>query len=246
MVNGRGKEKMKNIPKSRQFLMTVATFLVMTCVMAEEKTPITRLNFETDVEGKNLKYEDGISGRGVLLSPDSQLKFPVKNNISLTKGTISIWIKPINWNGTSKEGYPIVSFSDSSDIGIGGLAKHHNVRSLGISLYLKGENPGWLGFGSDPKPLEKWTSNTWHNLVFTFSQEEFVIYLDAVRVGACTGETANELWQRLRHACSFRLGGAYKGTDFCSVIDEFTIYNVILNEEEISRAFKKMILAHLN
>lgn len=237
---------MKNILKIQLLLIIIVGLLGTFRVMSEEKTPMKCLSFETDVEGQSLKYVDGINGRGVLCSPEAPLfKLPVKDYISLDKGTISLWIKPINWNGSSKEGYCIISLFDSSAIGIGGWAKHHLTPTLGISLYLSAKDT-WLGFGSNPKPLQNLTKNTWHNVVFTFSQEQFAIYLDAVRVGGCTGETAKELWQRLQQACYFQVGGTYAGTDFCSVIDELTTYDVVLSEEEISQAFKKIIIKNLN
>ena len=235
-------------------MLTVAMGLseVPGITLAQDVKPVFYLTFDQEstlniqeLQGK-LEYGTGIVGKALYLSPNTNLIYKTEGNLNLSEGTISMWIKPLNWNGADENGYSFIGFRDKDMQEIGGWSKHHQTTTMGLTLYLAGENPKWKGMNTDPKPLSRWMQNTWHHIVLTYNKDLFAIYVDNIMVGYSKDALAMELWNRLQNVRYFTVGGTYAGTNLRTAFDEIAIYNIALSSEQISRLFQKIAIKLLD
>lgn len=192
------------------------------------------------------EYTEGISGRAVVIGDDGKqmqnLKFQTRDNVSLPEGTLSFWIKPLDWNG-DKDGF----------IFLAGLAEPSN---QGFRIYKYAGKGGFLWFLSGRRnPVAKkteiqniisliksWKQGEWHQIVvswraggqtFIGKESRQSIYVDGVL------KQVKSLPDHVFPASLptvFTIGPAERwGTPTVakSAIDEFQIYNRELSPEEI-------------
>ncbi|OGV36402.1 MAG: hypothetical protein A2X48_03350 [Lentisphaerae bacterium GWF2_49_21] len=53
------------------------------------------------LKAENLKYEDGVKGKAVLISPNSFLEYSTEGNLKQESGTVTLWFKP-NWRASEQ------------------------------------------------------------------------------------------------------------------------------------------------
>lgn len=171
------------------------------------------------------EFSEGVLGQGLVLGGDSipSLSFDSSMNIDLAQGTLSFWVKPLDWSG--------------SDI---------------IPLFLLGVAPKYLGiqvasFSGSPKNLmffsrfdtgtrsdvtirgdAEWPEGVWRQVVLTWKDGLVRLYTD--RGLASEARIVPPLQEEDISTRRFRFGEAPGVT---SVIDEVRIWNRALSEEEI-------------
>ena len=122
-------------------------------------------------QANKIKVTAGIKGKAVILGDNGKIKtwlgFPVRNNIKLESGTVSMWIKPLDWDGTIK--------------GFGFFFKAGNPDNSGFMFY-KYTGPGFMRFLTGRRDLKlkktdllwltqrfnKWRKNEWHHIAFSW------------------------------------------------------------------------------
>ena len=94
-----------------------ALLLLTFCTVSFGANPIFYCNFDDTVApviagGKKtfktetaLEFRPGLKGKALLIGMDEKkirhgVSYPHENNLDWKQGTISFWIKPVNWNGT--------------------------------------------------------------------------------------------------------------------------------------------------
>jgi len=108
--------------------------------------PVIRYDFETALERKDLPAEKGISGQGILLS-GQEFVMPSGGKLSPDEGTVSFWIKPLDWDMESTAFKHLLSAEDTS-------------RQKGRMIVYKYRHPG-LGltflYGANGKVTKQFT-----------------------------------------------------------------------------------------
>ena len=199
-------------------------------VAAGEKTPAVEVApvFMPGVKGKALLV--GLDEHGVRRG----VEYPHEKNLDWTKGTISFWVKPVNWKG-SDNGFFAMFFSTMAGQKMFYIYKYYT----GEYLYLlRGENPEWLF--SLYRPGE-WKADEWHHLACVWDAVQQAIYIDG-RLSAI-----NRVYfplMDLKAKKDFVIGEnkntmKLDGKGRMSLIDEFRIFDRILNREEISRLYQQ-------
>ena len=99
------------------FLLSSAAFFL---AAAPRKT--FTADFENGDAGRNIRGEpvtanqrgsapsrrmEGISGYGTLVSPSTPLSYPANGIVNPLKGSLSFWVKPLDWDGECKEFRPV-------------------------------------------------------------------------------------------------------------------------------------------
>ena len=222
---------------------------IMPAVFLSAVEPVFYCNFDDTVTPiiaagkKNPKldappvFQPGVKGKALLVGLDEQnvrrgVQYPHEKNLDWTKGTISFWVKPVNWTGRDT-GFFAMFFSTAAGKNLFYIYKYHT----GEYLYLlRGENPGWLF--SIYRPGE-WKKGEWHHVACVWDPVQQAIYIDGQLMAV------NRVYFPLKDLSEkkdFVIGEnkrtmSLKNKGRMSLIDEFRIYDRILSREEIAALY---------
>jgi len=199
--------------------------------------------------GIKLKTIPGIKNRAVIVGRDlSSLKyigFKTADNISLKEGSISFWVQPQDWDGTTK----------GSILLLGAAAPDNS----GFRVY-KFSTPGYLWFLSGKKDkqngktltreiiknIKSWKKKQWHHIAVTWrkggkvffgKEQRFRIYVDGK---LSQGKQLEESKFPVKLPAKFYIGPQRRwGKDVVvhTAIDELKIYNRELTAAEIKTEY---------
>lgn len=113
-------------------------------------------------------YENGVMGKGLLLKDKEYISFNV-SDLSPERGTIALWIKPVDFNPTDKFGMPVFSGPGPISLNIRGGTRKGMPFIFGDN-YLK--NIGWF------EPDFPYGANEWVQIIVTWSSPSVSIYLN--------------------------------------------------------------------
>ncbi|MDP2335059.1 MAG: LamG-like jellyroll fold domain-containing protein [Bacteroidota bacterium] len=185
---------------------------------------------------------DGINGKAVSFSTGKVLQYPADQNIDKKEGSIGMWIK-LKDNGAASPDSSLILFSED-----GGDTQGNN--SFKIEMYKK----QFIRFSIENKwdssifynkyynkyvnyhKIDCW-QNEWHHFLITWNcRKGPFLYIDGIP--SSIGWIPE--WIPKAHANFFIGAGNAKGEHSCqSAIDEFTIYNRELTDEEVKFVFLK-------
>ena len=177
------------------------------------------------------RFVEGREGKGLLIGPkDGKDKFyatiPAAKNIDAAQGSISFWVKPLDWTGKSKD---FSMFVTGNQVG-------------GNNFYIykySGQNMGFCAINNKKSQLKvfnpwKWKANEWHHMVYVWDKDSEKLYVDGneeINFKRNLSTNAITLLQ-----VGTRGWGVEKGM---SVIDELKIFNRPMTEEEINKEFAR-------
>lgn len=146
-----------------------------------------------------LRAKPGIKGHCLLVEEGEQCIYDAAGNLDLAAGTISLWVKPVNWSDDdrryvaflnvfgrakdSKKGFGLsIDTSDTPQ-----SARTH------ISLGSRGRDPDYKLYLALGKA--EWNPQTWHKLDVAWDAKHLAIYVDGVLSNqeALSGELLPEL-----------------------------------------------------
>ncbi|MCM8803736.1 MAG: DUF6067 family protein [Candidatus Omnitrophica bacterium] len=183
-------------------------------------------------------YLPGIKGKSVVSEPKGVAYiYEIDKNIDFTKGTLSIWIQPLDWPPLPKSGvFPLfITYADPKkeksvymglQIEAGG-----NLRFF-VHDYGKEETIGKHSIISgNPKD---WKKGEWHNVVITWNIFNFSLFVDGEVQG---GIRLKAPLLREYFGSIFRIGSNYDVMPK-TAIDEVRIYNRAFSPEEVKEFYK--------
>lgn len=179
----------------------------------------------------------GLQGKGAFFSKDQFLRFLTKDNLNLSRGSISIWIKNTGNASKSKAVKHLFQMDGQNDtntslLSVGILHDYGAFVETSTNL----QNKRWrTGFSSPIYSLKE--TNRWHQLVFTWD------YTRGVKIFIDGNLVLNKLLQKadINPYEAFFIGGSKEGANGMPlVVDEFSLYNYELEEEEVSAEFLKL------
>ena len=177
------------------------------------------------------RFTEGREGKGLLIGfKDGKDKFyatiPAAKNIESAQGSISFWVKPLDWTGKGKDFNMFVTGNQAG----------------GNNFYIykySGQNMGFCSINNKKSQLKvfnpwKWKAGEWHHMVYVWDKDTEKLYVDGnEEVTFKRNLSANPVTMLQVGTRGWQVE---KGM---TVIDELKIYNRPLTEEEINKEFAR-------
>ena len=190
--------------------------------------------FKQDFEGHT---ERGIAGNGMKIGRDKNGKRLSKayngKFLSPREGTVSFWVKPIDWDKDSIKGNRLFFDARGKDgqmFYINSFARQNGKNTLMATLRQNNQDHHLI------VPNIDWKRNEWHHVAVTYDSDSFCLYADGKLV---KGAKSIVLKNTFLH---FFLGGDPgwdKGINGNSIIDEFQIFSTALAADVIEYLYEK-------
>lgn len=187
-----------------------------------------------ELEGEiSPEYQEGVSGQALVIggkATETQRYYTVsaKNNILPEQGTISLWVKPLDWNGDTPSRFFHIFMAVQSE-----------QQSMLIYRYFNTDNLlFWLNTTNLHSSVRGWRENEWRHVAAVWNASEIKMYVNGQTEGVFKLKFANkEFAARTKVAV-----GPYQwkdGADGKSLIDEVKIFAEPLNETEIRKLYRE-------
>ena len=157
---------------------TVSLIAAAFCCAASAIEPVAQYDFDgnagkAEVKGK-VRYIEGIRGQAAVLA-DARISFRCPAGVTPAEGTISLWVKPLNWDSSAKE---FVFFLQNVNAGRTGRIILYKYKNPGLGLTFWFGNPnGKHGrdccYTNASKP--KLETEKWTQLAVTWSRKANLI-----------------------------------------------------------------------
>ena len=209
------------------------------CNFDDTLEPVKAMGSKTPQQEAPAVFRTGLKGKALLIGLDEQnirrgVAYSHEKNLNWTQGTISFWLKPVNWNGTDT-GFFAPFFSTWAGKNNFYIYKY----SVGETFYfMRGELGFWL---FSLYRLGEWKAGEWHHVVCAWDPVQLVMYID--------GQLATERrimfpLKDMMPRQDFIIGENQrtlkrKNTGRMSLIDEFKIFDRILSREEIDALYRQ-------
>jgi hypothetical protein len=194
-------------------------------------------NPDPKVKG-NVQYDTGVRGKAVIGGDSfvTNLEYQNKGNFQIEKGTVSFWIKPIDWLGDKGKAQIFNLFMQGN-----GDARGY----FGIEMARFGQpEPNLLFYSVNYPNREKafindgnsvnWTNDQWHQVVMTWDERQVKLYVDGEVSG--TAQLTAPFTPADLHSTTFAfLAGGEEHT----ALDEVRIWDHPLEPAEILSRYKE-------
>ena len=217
------------------------TALLCTSVMAK---PVMQYDFDgsagnAKAAGK-FRYVDGIRGKAIALS-DGTVKIPCPAKINPNEGSISFWVKPLNWDSSVTEFIFLLQNNSPEKNGRIIVYKYREPKGLGLMFWMgnptakKGQGNGYTNTTNHKLEKGKWTF-----LTITWSKKANLFALYHNGQLACSGRGKSGLFFKkfgdfILNAQPFRPANRKLETAF----DLVKFYPRALTEKEVSANYKE-------
>ena len=199
-------------------------------------------NFKTQGE---IRFTEGLEGKAIVVGNGwAEYFFPVAGIFNYPQGSVSIWVKPIDWDDESFIDF-MMTFAGKYEKQMR-LYRYRTHNNIGILAYFYGGSaaPRFLRI-----QVNKWKKKygNWHNITWTWNENKATLYIDGILVDEKTDTKGinKEKIQKSQHlmigsvSCSYPDGKQRVVTKKETAIDEVKIYNYTLGPEEIKKEFEK-------
>ncbi|MBI4026775.1 MAG: hypothetical protein HY360_17460 [Verrucomicrobia bacterium] len=232
--------------------ITVAFFLIGMSFPAIadplDKAVTFRLSFDKGLEpevalgdsigkflGKDVepRFTKGLKGQGFLTGKENQAaQFAAKDNVPEEEGSVVFWMKGlpgVTWNKADKLHYSFFYLNGRNGNLIFYKYFEHSNTCLFSEVHTP-ENQRQVSMIS----LPRYTEDEWHFYTFTWKGEKMSLFLDAEL------ESAKEdfLFPSISDKSMFFIGQCMGAGEENRVVDEFTIYNQALSEQDLAAIYK--------
>lgn len=186
----------------------------------------------------NVQYDTGVVGKAVIGGDSfvTGLDYQNKGNFQIEKGTVSFWIKPIDWLGDKGKAQIFNLFIQG-----GGDAKGY----FGIEMARFGQpEPNLLFYSINFPNREKafindansvnWPNDQWHQIVMTWDDRQVKLYVDGEVSG--TAQLTAPFTPADLHSRTFTFLGA---SEEHTALDEVRIWDHPLEPAEVLSRYKE-------
>ncbi len=121
-------------------------------------------------------FRPGLRGSALLIGQDDEknlhgVSYSHAGNLDWEEGAISLWVQPVNWNGTDT-GFFAPFFDARAGENLFLIYKYH----VGETLYfMRGEHGFWL---FSQFKLGEWKPGEWHHIVCNWNAVQLSMYMD--------------------------------------------------------------------
>lgn len=167
-------------------------------------------------------------------TPGRNVYYDAAGNIDLHEGSISLWLKPLDWDGSDAGFNTFVHLSHKNDLFL--LYKNLSVEQL--SFYLEEDNEQGKSMVETVYSIAKWKRGQWHHVVFTWTNLETSLYINGRLVATRKIKIPFRGFDAKR--LSIGPGGGWAGSYMGkTLIDEVEIHKNILTQEKITASYQK-------
>ncbi len=171
---------------------------------------------------EDLKFDQGVRGRGVVLDENVSLTYRGKEIFSQSEGTISFWLKAVGWKaGDGRNHRFLTAYSDTCSMMLYRFWPGNNW------VYVNGGGHNYVVGGS--QWWDGWDKDVWVPMAFTFKPGEQAWYIN----GECRGMKSAGL---LEPQFTTERGGfcLHEGFGAGQVMDEIMIFKRALTAPEVA------------
>ena len=178
---------------------------------------------------------DGLRGKALRSGlGGATVRFPCEGNLQARQGTLSMWVRPLDWKGggagDKSHGFFKCGREDKGYWGIQ-LARQYQPAPY-LVFFMAGyawRDACHIHLGEE---AGVWASDQWHWLVITWCEDRLAVYIDGRSAGARA--LSPPLSDRDRTSVDFSIGKS--GGDEATAIDEVMIFDRALSADEIRMA----------
>jgi len=127
-------------------------------------------------------FVDGVRGKGLLQRAGDRCSYPLARNFDSTHGTLSMWVKPLNWDGgvNTFRHFLVVPQGPTYVM----LAYLYPIGDRAVVNYIKvhGKTPAEATWRAGA-PVDMFKRAQWTHLATTWSSKEVRVYANGRRVG---------------------------------------------------------------
>lgn len=185
----------------------------------------------------NVKLIEGVHGKAVMGGDSfvTALQYENAGNFQIEKGTVSFWIKPIDWLGERGKAKFFNLFMQGNGSGQGyfgiEMARFNQPRP-NLLFYCLNYSNREKAFTNDAESME-WPNDQWHQVVLTWDDRQFKMFVDGEVSG--TAQLTSPLTKEDLHSTAFQFFG--DGEEH-TALDEVRVWNRPLSAEEVASLFK--------
>ena len=221
------------------FSLVNAVEPIFHCEFEESLIPSIAMGDRTPTVNTPPVFQPGLRGSALLIGQDAEknlhgVSYPHSGNLDWTEGSISLWIKPINWKGTDT-GFFAPFFDARAGENLFLIYKYY----VGETLYfMRGEHGFWL---FSQFKLGEWQPGEWHHIVCNWNSVQLSMYIDGQLV------TERRIYfplKNLEPKKDFVLGEwpkrtmSFQDNGRLSLLDEFKIFNRQLTLAEVRELYE--------
>ncbi len=182
--------------------------------------------------------QPGIEGTAAVIgtSPDKgKLYHAVYKNDGILNpfdGTVSFWVKPVNWSGQDKDFHVLFQASgpDSTLLIYKYINSNNLMFLLGPSRPVKGKYLWSMAGGS----IKKWNAGEWHHIAAAYDRQSIELFIDGKRVSKILRKALPQ-----KNFTAFSAGALapkqWKTSLGLTLLDKLQIFDVKLSGTEIAR-----------
>jgi hypothetical protein len=188
------------------------------------------------------EFQTGVRGQALVIggSPEDKQRifnYSAEGNIDYNAGTVSFWIKPLDWEGYNP--HFNILFRTNAGKNLFLIYKYFGGDDL---KFLFGPTGKWTSVTTSVK---NWKPGQWHHVACTWNQSEMRIYLDG-RL-----EAANKIREPLKDFVPVEpvsIGPGGWGTEKypsrgSSLMDELKIFNRAISQGEVEKIYMELASA---
>jgi len=195
---------------------------------------------------ESLEYTVGIKGQS-LITGKNCIKYFLSDILKLEQGTISLWIKPVDWDEESYLDFlHLFSYSEGKWKPIFRIYRPSHSH-LGLVFLRYNEPPPHCSMNYHRERIDTWQKQNgqWHQVVFTWNADEGKMYIDAMEI-----TTDPQIAKTLKESNVIQIGGVstkYPSpnssliTNKITAIDEVVFYDYVFNLEQIKKDYEKFM-----
>lgn len=183
------------------------------------------------VGGKPSDTERASEDQGIQRPPARNVCYQADGNIDLQQGTISFWVKPVDWSGETS-GFNVL-MRTAAGRGHFMVYKFFSKERL---LFLRGEQEEWTQV---VHRIGHWKPGQWRHFAITWSEVEMRLFIDGAMV--CSRRVRYPTEEpRPTEPISIGPGGSWEHAFIGhSLIDEFRIHGRPLSHEQIMALYRQ-------
>ena len=228
--------------------MTIRLFWLSVCVslvcLAAPK-PVAEYDFEDNagngiLKGKAVRYEAGRKGKAVVLG-DAQISIPCPKGVTPDEGSITVWVKSLNWDTEANEFVTFIQSMAPDKTGRLMLYKYTKASGLGLTFWfgrLDGA-PGQRPNRYANQKSYKLVKGNWQRVGISWSRKTKLITLNVDGVQVASNQYIPEMYfsafgDFLLNPPAFRPANRSYETAF----DLLRFYDKALSEEDMNGTYE--------
>ena len=224
-----------------KYLFSGITVLTCSFLMA---APVSEYHFDGKTEnakaiGKH-RYVDGVRDKAIALT-DGIVKIPCPKKVNPQEGSLSFWVKPMNWDSSVTEFVFLLQNNSPEKNGRIILYKYREPKGLGLTFWMgnpqgnKGKGNGYANTNNHKLEKGKWTFLT---LTWSKKANLFALYHNGQLACSGRGKTGlffSKFGDFILNPQPFRPYNRKLETAF----DQLKFYSSAMTEKEIAQLYKE-------